>query len=172
MSTRRPAEQEHFGSALPGDAQADSPRRDPEMVNDDAGESAAPEVVVRDFFEAVFNDGDLDAIERFIAPDHINHDPTAPEVPPGPNGVRTLAQYCRGAFPDIEYSIEEIFSSEDRVAHRWRFTGTHEGDLMGIEPTGRRVEVMGIEINRLDRGKIADSWAISDADGLRKQLEE
>jgi predicted ester cyclase len=43
---------------------------------------------------------------------------------------------------------------------------------MGIGPTGRHVEVTGIEINRLDRGKIADSWAISDADGLRRQLEE
>jgi steroid delta-isomerase-like uncharacterized protein len=131
-----------------------------------------PEAVVRGFFEAVFNGGDLDAIERFIAPDHANHDPTAPEVPPGPKGVRILAQHYRAAFPDIEYSIEEIFSSEDRVAHRWTFTGTHEGELMGIEPTGRQVQVVGIEINRLHRGKIADSWAISDADGLRKQLEE
>jgi steroid delta-isomerase-like uncharacterized protein len=133
--------------------------------------SAAPELVVRQFFETVFNGGDLDAIERFIAPDHENHDPTAPEVPPGPEGVRILAQHYRAAFPDIEYSIEEIFSSEDRVAHRWTFTGTHRGELMGIEPTGRRVEVMGIEINRLKRGKITRSWAISDAGGLKRQLE-
>jgi steroid delta-isomerase-like uncharacterized protein len=133
--------------------------------------SVPPEVVVREFFETVFNGGDLDAVERFIAPDHANHDPTAPEVPPGPHGVRMLAEHFREAFPDIEYTFEEIFSSGDRVAHRWTFTGTHEGELMGIEPTGRRVEVMGIEINRLDRGRIADSWAISDAEGLRKQLE-
>jgi predicted ester cyclase len=92
----------------------------------------------------VFNDGELDAVERFIAPDHVNHDPTAPEVPPGPQGVRMLARHPREAFPDIEYTIEEIFSSGDRVAHRWTFTGTHEAELMGIEPTGRRVEVTGI----------------------------
>lgn len=131
-----------------------------------------PEALVTSFFETVFNGGDLDAIEQFIAPDHANHDPTAPEVPPGPDGVRILAQHYREAFPDIEFSFEEMFASENRVAHRWTFTGTHEGELMGIEATGRRVEVDGIEINRLDRGKIAESWAISDAAGLRKQLGE
>jgi steroid delta-isomerase-like uncharacterized protein len=171
MSPRRAAAQEDFGGVLPGEAQSDQPRQDPEMI-DDGGEDLAPEVVVREFFETVLNGGDLDAVERFIAPDHINHDPTAPEVPPGPRGVRMLARHYREAFPDIAFGFEEIFSSEDRVAHRWTFTGTHEGELIGIEPTGRRVEVTGIEINRLDRGKIADSWTISDVDGLRKQLRD
>jgi len=170
MSARRDAEQERFGAALPAEAQAESPRLDPEMIDDGAEGGISPEAVVRGFFETVFNASDLDAVERFIAPDHVNHDPTAPQVPPGPAGVRILAQHYREAFPDIEYTLEEIFSSEDRVAHRWRFTGTHRGEFMDIEPTGRQVEGSGIEINRIDRGKIADSWAISDADGLRKQL--
>src|SRR4051812_19232940 len=101
MSVRRAAEQEHFGSALPGEAQAEQPRQDPEMIDDGAEQSVPPEAVVREFFETVFNGGDLDAVERFIAPDHVNHDPTAPEVPPGPRGVRMLAQHYREAFPDI-----------------------------------------------------------------------
>jgi steroid delta-isomerase-like uncharacterized protein len=172
MSVRRAAEQEHFGAVLPGEAQADQPRPDPEMIDDGSAEGSPPMAVVREFFETVFNAGDLDAIERFIAPDHVNHDPTAPDVPPGPRGVRMLARHYREAFPDIEYSFEEMFASEDLVAHRWRFTGTHQGELMDIAPTGRRVEVTGIEINRLDRGKIADSWTISDAEGLRRQLQD
>jgi steroid delta-isomerase-like uncharacterized protein len=171
MSTRRAAEREGFGSALPGEAQAAEPVRDGEMIDEGAPRPEPPEAVVRSFFETVFNDGDLDAVERFIAPDHVNHDPTAPEVPPGPAGVRMLARHYREAFPDIRFELEEVFSDGDRVAHRWTFTGTHEGELMEIAPTGRQVRVAGIEVNRVDRGKIADSWAISDAQGLRQQLE-
>jgi predicted ester cyclase len=63
-----------------------------------------------------------------------------------------------------------VISVGDKVAHRWTFTGTHRGELMGLEPTGRSVTVEGIEMNRIADGKIAESWAISDALGLREQL--
>jgi predicted ester cyclase len=55
----------------------------------------------------------------------------------------------RSAFPDIHFHTGETFAAGDRVAHRWTFTGTHEGDMMGVEPTGRRVEVSGVEINHV-----------------------
>jgi steroid delta-isomerase-like uncharacterized protein len=171
MATRRAAEQEGFGGATPGEAQAEEPRLDPEMIDEGAEDGASPEDVVRSFFEAVFNSGNLDEIERFIAADHRNHDPTAPPVPAGPQGVRQLAQHYREAFPDLRIEIEEIFASGDRVAHRWTMKGTHEGEVMGIAATGRSVEVVGVEINRIERGKIAESWAVSDSGGLREQLE-
>lgn len=125
------------------------------MIDEGASDDVAPEQVV----------------ERFVAPDHRNHDPTAPPVPAGPQGVRQLAQQYREAFPDLHYEIEEIFASGNRVAHRWTLTGTQEGEIMGISPTGRRVEVSGLEINRVERGRIAESWAISDAAGLHEQLQ-
>ena len=171
MPPRRAAEQEHFGAATPAEAQADAPRPDPEMIDDGEDDGLAPEKIVVGLFETVFNGGDLDAVERFVAPDHENHDPTAPSVPRGPQGVRLLAEQYREAFPDLHFEIEELFASGDRVAHRWTMSGTHEGEILDIAPTGRRVEVSGIEINRLAGGKVADSWAISDSAGLRRQLE-
>jgi steroid delta-isomerase-like uncharacterized protein len=169
--TRRAAEQEHFGAATPAEAQAAEPRRDDEMIEAGGTASRSPEETVRAFFEAVFNEGRLDAIEDFVTLDHANHDPTAPPVPAGPQGVRQLVENYREAFPDLAFSIEDIFACGDRVAHRWTFTGTHEGEMLGVAPTGRRVEVTGIELNRIVDGKIADSWAISDAAGLKEQLE-
>jgi len=169
--TRRAAEQEGFGAATPAEAQADEPVRDDEMIDEGAEDGASPEEVVRGLFTTVFNAGELDAVERFVSPDHRNHDPTAPPVPPGPQGVRQLVQQYREAFPDLRFEIDEIFATGDRVAHRWRMSGTHEGEIMDIAPTGRRVEVSGIEINRIARGKVAESWAVSDSAGLREQLE-
>lgn len=169
--TDRSAEQERFGAASPGEAQAADPALDPEMLDDRSGEDAAPEAVVREFFATVFEGGDVDAIERFVAPDHLNHDPTAPPVPPGPQGVRQLVKHYREAFPDLRFQIEEAIAHEDRVAHRWTMRGTHRGEIMGIAPTGREVEVSGIEVNRIDAGKIAESWALSDAIGMKAQLE-
>lgn len=168
--TRRAAEQEGFGAAVPGEAQAERPPAEDEMIDEGAADGLSPEEVVRGFFATVFDAGELDAVERFVAPDHANHDPTAPPVPAGPQGVRQLAQNYREAFPDLSFEIEEIFSNGDRVAHRWTLRSTHEGEIMGIGPTGRRVEVAGIEINRVERGKVAESWAVSDAAGLEAQL--
>lgn len=126
--------------------------------------------VVRRFVEEVINAGDLDAADELIAPDHVNHDPTAPETSPGPEGIKQLIGMYRKAFPDIHFHIEEMISEGDTVAHRWTFTGTHEGALMGVEPTGRRVEVMGVEMNRVENGKITASHTVSDAMGLMRQL--
>ena len=126
--------------------------------------------VVRRFVEEVMNGGDLDAADALISPDHVNHDPTAPEVPPGPEGVKRLIGMYRSAFPDIRFETGEIIGEGDTVAHRWTFTGTHRGALMSVEPTGRRVEVAGVEMNRVRNGKISASWTVSDALGLMGQL--
>jgi predicted ester cyclase len=104
------------------------------------------------YFE-VFNGGNLEAVDDFIDPEHENHDPTAPDVPTGPEGVH-----------------EEIVVAGDRVAHRWTFEGTHRDEIMGFEPTETAVTVHGIEINRIADGKITESGAISDALGMLRQL--
>ena len=126
--------------------------------------------VVRRFVEEVMNGGDLDAAEELVAPDHVNHGPTAPEVPAGPEGVKELIGMYRSAFPDIRFTTGEMICEGDTVAHRWTFTGTHKGEMMGVEPTGRRVEVAGVEINRVENGRISASWTVSDALGLMQQL--
>jgi steroid delta-isomerase-like uncharacterized protein len=170
MSTRRASEQEHFGAATPGEAQADEPRHDPDMIDDGATDDAAPAGIVVGLFTSVFNAADLDAIERFVTPDHRYHDPGAAPLPPGPQGVRELAEEYLEAFPDLQFALEEVFEDEDRVAVRWTMRGTHRAEFMGIRPTGRAIELSGLQINRIDRGKVADTWVLTDALGLRERL--
>lgn len=127
-------------------------------------------VVVRTFIEEVINSGNLEKVDELVAPDHVNHDPTAPEHSPGAAGIKELIGMYRAGFPDLRFETGEMFAVDGKVAHHWTMRGTHEGEFMGISPTGRKVEAMGVEINHVRDGKIAASYTVSDALTLMRQL--
>jgi predicted ester cyclase len=126
--------------------------------------------VARRWFEDFFNSGNLEVADEIIAPDHVNHDPTLPDIPPGPEGQRQVVNLYRGAFTNAHISLEEQLAEGDRVVTRWRASGTHQGELMGVAPTGNQVTITGITINRISGGKIAESWTNYDALGMMQQL--
>jgi steroid delta-isomerase-like uncharacterized protein len=74
------------------------------------------------------------------------------------------------AFPDSSFTIEELFAAGDRVITRWIYRGTHEGEFMGIPPTGNKVEFGGITIARIKDGKIVESREDYDSLGFMQQL--
>src|SRR5215218_9169386 len=135
------------------------------MVEDNEG-------VVRQFFEEVFGGGNLDLVDELIAPGHVNHDPNAPEVEVGPESIKQLIGMYREAFPDICFTIEEMVVEGDRVAHRWTFRGTHQGEMMGVYPTGEQVTVAGMELSLVFMSNIVDSWSVSDSRGSSELLRE
>jgi steroid delta-isomerase-like uncharacterized protein len=126
--------------------------------------------LVRRSFEEVFNQGNLDAVEEIFASDYVLHDPTTPEEIRGIEGMRQYVSIYRTAFPDLQQSIEDQFAEGEKVATRLIGRGTHQGELLGIPPTGNRVEAPGIVINRISGGKIAESWANYDALGMMQQI--
>ena len=126
--------------------------------------------LVRRSFEEVFNQGNLDAVEEIFASDYVLHDPTSPEEIRGTEGMKQYVSMYRSAFPDLQQTIEDQIAEGEKVATRLTGRGTHQGDLMGIPPTGNRVEAPGIVINRISGGKIAESWANYDAMGMMQQL--
>lgn len=126
--------------------------------------------LVRRYVEEVWNAGKLDAIDELLTADYVNHDPMNPEVPPGAVGAKKLATLYREAFPDINLRLEDVICEGDFVVDRWTATGTHKGSLFGVAPTGKRVTVTGITINRIANGRIAESWINWDNLGLMQQL--
>jgi steroid delta-isomerase-like uncharacterized protein len=134
--------------------------------------SAAEEnkALVRRSFEEVFNQGNLDAVEEIFAPDYVLHDPTSPEEIRGTEGMKQYVSMYRHAFPDLQQTIEDQIAEGDKVATRLTGRGTHQGELVGIPPTGNRVEAPGIVTNRISGGKIAESWANYDAMGMMRQI--
>jgi steroid delta-isomerase-like uncharacterized protein len=126
--------------------------------------------VVRRFIEEVWNNGNLDAIDELIADNHVDHDPAREGTPGGPQGMRGFVEMYRSAYPDTHLAIGEMVAEGDLVAMSWTATGTHQGELMGIAPTGRSVKVTGIGIDRVSGGQIVESWGNYDALGMLAQL--
>jgi predicted SnoaL-like aldol condensation-catalyzing enzyme len=126
--------------------------------------------VARRWFEDLFNAGILEVADEIIAADHVNHDPPLPDIPTGPEGQKQVVNLYGGAFTNAHISIEDQIAEGDRVATRWTGSGTHQGEFMGVAPTGNQVTVTGITINRISGGKIVESWTNYDALGMMQQI--
>jgi steroid delta-isomerase-like uncharacterized protein len=75
-----------------------------------------------------------------------------------------------GAFPDIQYTVEDLIAEGDKVVARFSARGTHRGEFQGIPATGRSASVTGIGIYRVASGKIVEQWGIFDQLGMMQQL--
>ena len=74
------------------------------------------------------------------------------------------------AFPDGRWTIEDQVAEGDKVATRWTFIGTHQGEIMGFAPTGRQVRLSGMMMDHIVGGKIAEEWEEYDNIGMVQQL--
>jgi predicted ester cyclase len=114
--------------------------------------------VVRREQEELWNHtGDLEAAEELFA---------AGQAEAAKQGA---ANFRRG-FPDVISTIEDLIAEGDKVVARWRSRATHQGDYMGIAPSGKAVEFTGISFYRIEGNKIAQSWNIEDQFGLMRQV--
>ncbi len=126
--------------------------------------------IPRRLFEEIWNRANVDAVDEICADGFVLHDPAVPEEVRGPDGYRRFVTMYRGAFPDINFVVEDQVAEGDRVATRWTGTGTHRGELMGVPPSGNRTTVTGIVIDRVSGGKIEESWVNYDALGMMQQI--
>jgi steroid delta-isomerase-like uncharacterized protein len=128
--------------------------------------------IARRWLKDGFEKGNLALANEVFAADYIGHDPNSPPGgwPRGPEGGKAVAATYRGAFPDLQFTIEEEITEGDMVVTRWTARGTNTGELMGMPPTGKKATVAGIDINRIANGKIAETWTNFDALGMLLQL--
>ncbi len=128
--------------------------------------------LARRFFDEVCNGRKLDVAAEILTANHVYHGPLS--VGPNRVGPEAMAQEVaiyQHAFADARWVVEEVFAAgDDRVVVRWRGQGTHTGELQGIPPTGRTVDVQSIWVCRVEGGKIAESWEVWDALRLLQQL--
>ncbi len=126
--------------------------------------------IVRRFVEEGQNRGDPGALDELVAPDYVDHS-APPGMPAGREGLKQITEMFRRAFPDGRMTIEDMVAERDRVATRKTFRGTHQGDLMGIAPTGRTVMIGLIDVVRLAGGQVVESWSQGDDLGLLRQID-
>lgn len=123
---------------------------------------------VLELIAAAWNRGDVAAIDRAVAEDHIEHEPEGDEI--GRDHLADTIRAYRAAFPDLHMSVDDQIADGDRVVIRWTATGTHHGELNGIPATGRTATVSGVFIHKLAGGRVTESWSIFDQPGLLAQL--
>jgi steroid delta-isomerase-like uncharacterized protein len=144
-----------------------------EQTATEGGDPVQPEenrTVIRRFLKEIFEGGDLDLGDELFAPNYVLHDPSTPGEVEGPEAMKQYINMYRTAFPDTRFTVEDQIAEGDEVVTRWTGQGTHEGELMGIPPTGNQVTVTGIEFDRVSDGKMQETWVNYDALGMMQQL--
>jgi steroid delta-isomerase-like uncharacterized protein len=125
--------------------------------------------IVRRLLEEGLNKGDNKVIEELVASNFKSREDESTRTL-GVEGYKEEAGIFHTAFPDGRLTIEEMVAEGDNVVTWMWFTGTHEGPLEGIPPTGRKVKVRDVDLYRLEHGKVVESWAHFDQLGMMKQL--
>lgn len=125
--------------------------------------------LARDYFQA-FLHRDEAWWRDHIAPGFTRHDPGLPFQVIGPDGVKQLADALHPGIPDMRLPIEDVIAEGDKVLVRLRVQGTHGGDLMGLPPTGKPIDIGVMDLFQFRDGVLVEHWALLDNLGLLKQL--
>ena len=124
--------------------------------------------VVSRFVEEFWSQGNTAAADELMAADATIFLPGRGQV--SKESFKAFAMTLRGAFPDWYSTQEELIAEDDRVAERWTGRGTHQGEFLGVPPTGRQVTVPGFVFYRFTSGKIAEFRGLFDGLSMLQQL--
>lgn len=126
--------------------------------------------IVRRWVDGGWNSGNLGLIDELFSRNYVMHDPTLPMPVASSEAFKQFVTMYRAAFPDIHFTIENIVAEGDKVAWTIISTGTHQGPLANIPPTGRTINVRCSVISRFDNGKWAEDWVNLDMFSMLQQL--
>ena len=124
--------------------------------------------MVRRFFEEGPSKGNLSIADELLSSDFVMHIPLP--TSPGIAGINEVITTCRAAFEHLNVTIEDMIAEENKVVARFTARGIHKGDFMGLPATGKSITMTGIEIFRIENGKIIELWGEVNLLGLMQQL--
>jgi len=131
--------------------------------------ASARKTAVRAFYERLWNSWDLDAIPELLSEDlrfrgSLGHEKR------GHDGFAGYVEMIRAAFPDFHNRVEDLWEEDDTVVARLTWSGTHEGEIFGLPPTGRRIEYVGVGVFHFADARIDRVWVLGDMLGLMRQV--
>jgi steroid delta-isomerase-like uncharacterized protein len=124
--------------------------------------------LVKRFFALGPSQGDLKSAGDLLASDFALHVPLP--CSPGVQGMNDVITACRAAFEHLDVTVEDMVAEGEMVAARFTARGVHKGIFMGLPATGKSITMTGIEIFRIENGKIAELWGEANLLGLMQQL--
>jgi steroid delta-isomerase-like uncharacterized protein len=126
------------------------------------------EALVRRLYTDVLEAGDLGALNDLARADYVEHNPL-PGQGTGRDGLRDRVSMLRQGV-DQTFTLEDVIACDSKVVVRWTSHGTHVGEFLGIPPTGRSFSIAGIDIYRVEEGRLAEHWHVIDQLGMLQQL--
>jgi steroid delta-isomerase-like uncharacterized protein len=125
--------------------------------------------VVKEFIDRLFTAGDVSVLDELVAPEFVDHDP-----PFGGQGTvdgwRAMATMIRDAFPDWHSDLHALYTEGDIVVERFTASGTQKGEIFGLPPSEAVCSLPGINVFRVQGGKIVERWGRVDELGMLRQL--
>jgi predicted ester cyclase len=113
--------------------------------------------------------GNLGVIDELVADNYIEHE-EFPGLEPNKEGLKQFFSMLHSAFPDLRMEVHELLGDDDLASARVTATGTHEGEFMGLQPGGRRIDVQIFDMVRISDGQVTEHWGVVDAMTLMRQL--
>jgi steroid delta-isomerase-like uncharacterized protein len=124
---------------------------------------------MRSTYERI-NAGDIAGFGDLVADDFVEHQ-GGPGLPPTKEGTLELFRILRAAFPDMRMDVEDLIASGDKTVARVKVIGTHQGEFMGVPPTGARVDMQLVDIMGFNSdGLVCEHWGVADMLSLMQQL--
>lgn len=120
--------------------------------------------------QEVWSRGDLDLIDDIVIEDYVQYDAALPEPVRGPEALKETVAMFRDGTPDLTKTIEETIVDGGTVVIPYTATGTHEGEILGVDATGTEIEVQGVFIYRVKDGRLTEGTDLWDAFGLLRQI--
>jgi predicted ester cyclase len=140
------------------------------IVRQDATPEACPttteeenEIIALAWHEEVINQRNPDVLQTILAPDAVHHAAGGYPAELNPAGVNAMMDDFLSAFPDLHYTFDLVISEDDFVVERYTATGTQEGALGDLPPSGKEATWTGVNIFRIECGKIVEIWSEVDA---------
>jgi predicted ester cyclase len=126
---------------------------------------------MRRLLDEGFSQGNVDVVDEVLDPDFVCYDPNSEtgEIR-GSETIKGEIEYFRNAVPDLTYTVEDQIAEGDKVVTRYTVSGTHEGEFFGVAPTGERIMMSGMSIDRFEGGKMVEEWPEYDLLGVMRQL--
>ena len=127
------------------------------------------EDLVRRYYDESLNPGRFELLDELLTVDFVDHEKLR-GIPPTRDGLKQKYALLRSGFSDFGFTVEDLFSTGDRVAVRLTVRGTHDGGFMGRPPTGQQCVVASVGIFRSADGGLVEHWGVFDQLAMLGQL--
>jgi steroid delta-isomerase-like uncharacterized protein len=125
--------------------------------------------LIQRFYDEVLSQGNVDKVGDFVTDDVVDHEPF-PGQPDGIEGVRQFVGMMSAAFSDVKATIGPSLESGDLASAHVTLTGRHTGEFMGVPASDKEFEIEAIDIIRVEDGKCAEHWGVTDNMALMQQI--